>query len=159
MILTKHSASKLTALGLSVKSCSPPTPQLLLQDQHLPRLSTYTAVGNLTQLSSIPYCHILHCLKVILSKGCGFFLINMVLISPVRADEGCEFQSMLKGWNPRQKRQEHITHLTKEKGRPGWHYLADQNCDLCESWLNSLLCFYHVLKTKSRFWTRRGETS
>lgn len=30
MILTKHSASKLTALGLSVKSCSPPTPQLLL---------------------------------------------------------------------------------------------------------------------------------
>lgn len=72
MILTKHSASKLTALGLSVKACSPPTPQLLLQDQHLPHLSTYNAVGNLTQLSLIPYCHILCFLKVILRAG-GFF--------------------------------------------------------------------------------------
>lgn len=61
--------------------------------------------------------------------------------------------------NPREKGQERITHLIEAKRETRLTLFEWPNCDLCESWLNSLLSFYCVLKRTSRFWTRRSERS
>lgn len=67
---------------------------------------------------------------------------------------------MLKGSKPREKGQEHITHLIKAKRETrltmfGWP-------GLWSMWILTskiLPSFYCVLKRKSRFWTRKGERS